>query len=57
MGVLRTFLESSINFLFNNLKKQYKVQSERKTLSKFEFPKTQFKITVRDQMACKTHLK
>jgi len=64
MTVLNTFLESSLNFLFNNLKKHYNilycrinlVQSGRKGVSKFELPKTQFVRTVRDKIACKTHL-
>jgi len=32
------------------------VQSERKAVSKFELPETQFEKTVRNKIACKTHL-
>jgi len=40
MTVLSTFLESSLNFLSNNLEKtlQILVQSGRKVVSKFELP-------------------
>jgi len=57
MTVLSTFLESSLNFLSNNLKKalQNLVQSGRKAVSKFELPETQFEMTVKDKIACKTH--
>jgi len=56
--VLSTFLESSLNFLSNNLKKTLEnlVQSVRKAVSKFERPETQFEKTVRDKIAGKTHL-
>jgi len=56
--VLSTFLKSALNFLSNNLKKtlQNWVQSERKTVSKFKLPETQFERIVRDKIACKTHL-
>jgi len=59
MSVLSTFLESSLNFLSNNIKKtlQNLVQSERKVVSKFELPEAQFERTIRDKVACKTHLK
>jgi len=55
--ILSTFLESSLNFLSNNLKKTplNLVQSERKALSKFELPETQFQRTVKDKIAGKTH--
>jgi len=44
--VLSTFLESSLNFLFNNLKNiQNLVQIRRKVVSKFELPETQFEDT------------
>jgi len=32
------------------------VRSERKTLSKFQLPETQFERTVRDKIAWKIHL-
>jgi len=32
------------------------IQSERKAMPKFELPETQFERTVRDKIACKTHL-
>jgi len=35
---------------------QKEVQSGRKAVSKFELPETQFEMTVRDKMVCKTHL-
>jgi len=43
MNVLSTFSGSSLNFLFNNIKKilQNLVQSVRKAVSKFELPETQ----------------
>jgi len=58
MTVLITFLESSLNFLSNNLKKplHYLVQSKRKTVSKFELKETQFEKTVEDKIACKSDL-
>jgi len=58
MTVLSTFLESSLNFLSDNLKKtlQNFVQSGRKAVSKFELPETQFEKIVRDKIACKSHL-
>jgi len=58
MRVLSTFLESSLNFLINNLKKtlQNLVQSERKAESKFELSETQFIGTVRNKIAYKVHL-
>jgi len=51
-----TFLESSLDFLFNNLKKtlQDLVQSGRKAVSKFELPETQFERTVRDNLPVKS---
>jgi len=56
--VLITFLESTLNFLFINLKKtlQNLVQSGRKVVSKFELTETQFERTGRDKIAYKTHL-
>jgi len=58
MFVLSPVLGSSLNFLSDNLKKTLKnlVQSERKPMSKFEMPETQFEKTVRDKIICKTHL-
>jgi len=58
MTVLNTFLEFSLNSLFNNIKKPVKnlVQSGKKVVSKFELPETQFERTVGDKIACKTHL-
>jgi len=42
IAVLSIFLESSLNFLFNNPKKKLQnlVQSGKKTVSKFELPET-----------------
>jgi len=57
MTVLRTFLEFSLNFLSNNLETlQNLVQTGRKAGSKFELPVIQFERTVREKIACKTHL-
>jgi len=57
MTVLSTFLESSLNFLSDILKKlQTLVQSGRKAVSKFELPETQFERTDRNKIASKTHL-
>jgi len=58
MTVLSTFLEFSLNFLFNNFKKTLNnlVQSERKAVSKFELPESQFDRTVKDKIVCKSHL-
>jgi len=59
---LSTFLESSLNFLPHNQKKNLEnlVQSSRKGVSKFELPETQFEArfegTISDKIACKTHL-
>jgi len=55
--VLSTLLESSLNFLSNDIKKTLKnqVQAGRKVVGKFELPKKQFSITVREKIACKTH--
>jgi len=49
MTVLSTFLETSLNFLSNNLKKtlQNLVQSERKVVSKFELSEIQFEDSQR----------
>jgi len=44
MTVLSSFLESSLNFLSKNLKKHYKLSE------------TQFEKTVKDKIACQTHL-
>jgi len=59
MSVLSTFLEYSLNFLSNKLKKtvQNSVQSRRKVVSKFEMSEFHFEITVKDKIACKTYLK
>jgi len=56
--VFSTFLKSSLNFLSNNLKKTVEklVQWKREAVSQFELPETQFERTVRDKIACKTHL-
>jgi len=53
MTVLRTFLESLLNFVSNNLKKHKKnlVQSERKVVSKCELPETQFDRTVQNRLS------
>jgi len=58
MTVLSTFLESSLNFLYNDIKRtlQYQVKSGRKVVSKFELSETQFERTVRDKIVSKTHL-
>jgi len=58
MTVLSTFLESSLNFIFKNLKKHYKnlVQSERKAVSKFELPQTHFERTDKDKITRQTYL-
>jgi len=48
MTALSTFLESSLNFLSNNLKKYYKIWwSVKKAVSKFELSETQFERTAR----------
>jgi len=44
MTTLSTFLESSLNFIFNNLKKHCKIWCNQK---KNELPETQFERTVR----------
>jgi len=44
MTVSSTFLESLLNFLSKNLKKHYKLSE------------TQFEKTVKDKIACQTHL-
>jgi len=51
-------LESSLNFLSNNLKKRKKIwySQKKKALSNFELTETQFGRTVRDKIAFKTHL-
>jgi len=58
MTVLSTFLESSLNFPYNNFKmrRQNMVQSGRKVVSKFELPETQFERTVVDQIAVNIHM-
>jgi len=57
MTVLSTFLESSFNFLSNNLKKLLKIwYSQGEKVSKLELPETQFERTVRDKIDCKSHL-
>jgi len=58
MTVLITFLESSLNFLSNNLKIILKnlVQSGRKAVSKLELAETLFARTVNDKILCKTHM-
>jgi len=58
MTVLTTFLESSLNFLFNVMKKHYNIWDSRgeKAVSKFELPETQFVRTVKDKITCKTYL-
>jgi len=58
MVVLSTFLESSLNFLSNNMKKTLKnvVQSGRKAVSKFELPEIQFERAVKNKIVCKTNL-
>jgi len=55
MIVLSTFLESTLNFLSDNLKKTTKlVRPGRKAVSKFELSETQFIRTVSNKIACKT---
>jgi len=54
--ILSTFLKFSLNFLSNNPKNTSKLGTGRKEVSKFEHPETQFEETVRDKIACKTHL-
>jgi len=56
MTILSTFLESSLNFLSNDIKQHYKVNYSqcRKILLKFELSERQFERTVRDKIACKT---
>jgi len=51
-------LETWLNFLFNNQKKtvQSLAQSGRKAVSKSELPERQFESTVRDKIACRSHL-
>jgi len=58
MAVLSIFLESSLNLLLNNMEKipEKLVQSGRKAVSKFKLSETQFERTVRNKIACKTHL-
>jgi len=58
MTVLSTFLEFSLNFLLNNVKKslQNLVQSGRKAVSKLKYLETQFERTVKNKIAGKTHL-
>jgi len=57
MKVLSTFLESSLNFLFNNLKKPTQFSTvKKKSVSKFELPEKQFKKTDSYKIASKTHL-
>jgi len=58
MSVLSTFLESLINFLSSTIKKtlQNQVKSRIKVVSNYKLQETQFKRTVRDKIACKTHL-
>jgi len=53
MTVLGTFLEFSLNFLFQYLKKHYKFFYIQK---KVELPKTQFQRIVKNKIAGKTHL-
>jgi len=58
MSVLSTFLESSLNFLSNNLEKHYKIWyiQREKLVSKFKLSEIQFERTVSDKIVCKTHL-
>jgi len=59
--VLSTFLESSFNFLSNNLKNTEKFGTVRQKSNvnqamSFQLPETQFERTATDKIACKTHL-
>jgi len=57
MTVLSTYLESSLNFLFNKLKRTIQFSTvKKKSVSKIELPKTQLERAVRDKISCKTHL-
>jgi len=58
MSVSSTFLETLINFLSSNIKKplQNQVKSRIKVVSNYKLLETQFERTVRDKIACKTHL-
>jgi len=58
MILLSTFLESLSKFLYNNLKKHYKIRysQRRKTVSKFQVSDPQFERTVMHKIACKPHL-
>jgi len=57
MTILGKFLEFSLNFLSNNLKNtKFGTVREKRDVSKFELPETQFERTVKDKIACKTYL-
>jgi len=58
MTLWSTFLESSLNFLFNNLKKPFQnlIESERNAVSKFQLLRNSLKKQSGDKIACKTHL-
>jgi len=55
---LNTFLEFSLNFLSNSVKKtlQNLVQSGRKAMGQFDLLESQFERKVIDKITCKTHL-
>jgi len=54
MTVLSTFLESSLNFLSNDIKNATK--SGKVSEKSSELPETQFERTVRDKITYKTYL-
>jgi len=58
MTIFTSFLESSLNLLFNNLKKHYEIEYSQveKRCQKFEPPETQFSRTVTHKIACKAYL-
>jgi len=56
MTVLRTFLDSLLNFLSNNQENITKFSTVRqKSGVKFELPETQFEKTVSDKIVSKTY--
>jgi len=57
MTILGTFLESLLfSIIWRKKTLQSWVKLGRKVVSKFDLPETQFERTVRDKMACETHL-
>jgi len=57
MTVLSTFLESLLNILSNNLKNTTKFGTvrEKRGVSKFKLPDTQFERTIKEKIACKLY--